>query len=144
MTQYRYEANLAKIVKGLHDMADRIERDGKTDNPEHAARKAGQVVHELAWGTANLTVESLIASALDWRDLAIADVARGAARAETFVPGDPVIIRFGKRLRGELVKGRVTSVLRRADLAPRVGVTRDGEEVWFEPGDLILDRDELF
>lgn len=62
----RYDEELAKIVSGLRNMADTIERNGKIvgrDKTHHAA--AARVIHELNWGVANLSVEHLIRIADD-------------------------------------------------------------------------------
>lgn len=67
----RYETHTARIANALRDLAERVEREGKvrpTDydgNESPHVYRAANVVHELAWGFANLNADVLLNAALD-------------------------------------------------------------------------------
>lgn len=71
----RYTRNVRTVVDKLRRLADQVEREGLSTGLEDAlsARRsgenAGNVVHAIAWGVANLNVDLVIAAANDWRTL---------------------------------------------------------------------------
>ena len=65
----RYQRNLAKAAQGLRDLADRIEREGAVEPGEGHDRiyvqRAGDVLHAITWGIANLGADTLLSAASD-------------------------------------------------------------------------------
>jgi len=62
---------VARRVRRLRDLADRIERDGENGIVRAEAGKgtygtvASNLLHEVTWGVANLNIETLLATATD-------------------------------------------------------------------------------
>lgn len=68
----RYDEKLAQTARGLRELADEIEREGKArpasinnDGKADYLWAAEQVIHSLHWGLVNLNVETLLSAAAD-------------------------------------------------------------------------------
>jgi hypothetical protein len=68
-----YDEKVARIVKSLHDIADRVEREGRAHpnvtrsgdpRPDYLNAASG-VIHEVTWGLANLNLDGLVSMAAD-------------------------------------------------------------------------------
>lgn len=66
-----YSRQVARIAAQLRDMADEVERrgncvyDSSQDSKPDYVNAAGQVVHKVQWGVANLPLDTLLIAAAD-------------------------------------------------------------------------------
>jgi hypothetical protein len=74
MSVKRLEGTVANVVAQLRRLADRIEQEAvanienaRTRKTEYSTygRVAGQVIHEISWGVANLNLSNVIDAASD-------------------------------------------------------------------------------
>lgn len=64
-----YQERVVKVIVGLRDLADRVEREGsrvtnKVSLPGHGWA-AHKVLHEVTWGFANLNLDGLVLAACE-------------------------------------------------------------------------------
>ena len=86
----RYDEKVAAIAADLHDIANKIARDGKVRCSDsfgappftRHSYAAHTVTHDLMWGIANLSIDSLVTLAAD------ADVADRDARLAASPEGE--------------------------------------------------------
>lgn len=63
--QDRYVANIAKKLRDMAEQVDRAGRPQRDGTPYPPGVVAGRVTHIIAWGVANLNVESLVTNVDD-------------------------------------------------------------------------------